>query len=109
MGLRRLLTVLLGLALFWAPLAHQTGVAMAAAPPDHSMQMTMKGHCDQQPNDLRDKLPGKPCCAAMVLAIEVPASFMLQPHPVLRAPERAEVWRFVTGFVDDLPTPPPRS
>lgn len=107
--LRRLLAALTAFALLWGPLAHQTGMAMAAAPADHSMQMMTKGHCEEPSSDSRDKLPAKSCCVAMLAAIEPAAVLSLEPHALPRAPMQVEGTASVASFPAELATPPPRS
>ena len=59
-SLRPLFATLIALAMLFAPLAMQTGSAMAMAPADHQSQMVNQGHCGDQPaSDAEGKMAGK--------------------------------------------------
>src|SRR5690606_28187570 len=117
MSLRRLLAALVALALFWGPVALQNGAAMASAPADHGAQMMANGHCDEavagdsSGEPQRDKAghaPGKACCTAMCMAIEVPPLAAIEPMALFGTPPLPALRSDGTGVLVDLPTPPPR-
>ena len=106
--LRRLHLILAALAMLVAPLAMQSGMAMAAMPMDHR-EMTQAGHCGDDDTDGQDE-PGAmtQCCVAMCSAVAPLGAASLEPvayHAPLLFGLRS------TGhctFLAKLPTPPPR-
>ena len=108
-SLRPLFAILIAVAMLFAPLALQSGAAMAMAPADHHSQMTETDHCGEQPAKSHDgKTVDKSCCAAMCTAIAVAPTPMLQPHVFSSSAERAALVQFNHSFLAELPTPPPR-
>ncbi|OYX16849.1 MAG: hypothetical protein B7Z07_01710 [Sphingomonadales bacterium 32-67-7] len=108
MSLRRLLTAVVALSLLWAPVALQNGAALATAPADHSEQI-VKGHCGGDTgSDKSGHASGKACCAAMCMGIETQPLAAAEPHALIGAPALTAVRRGGTGFLAELPTPPPR-
>ena len=108
-SLRPLFAILIAVAMLFAPLAVQTGAAMAMAPADHHAQMTETDHCGEQPANSHDgKTVDKSCCAAMCTAIAVAPTPMLEPHVFSSSAERAALVQFNHSFLAELPTPPPR-
>jgi hypothetical protein len=106
--LRRLHLILAALAMLIAPLAMQSGVAMAAMPMDHG-EMAEGGHCGESAPEKGDK-PGAmtQCCIAMCAAVAPLDAALVEPiayhAPVLAslvAPQHRP-------FLAELPTPPPR-
>lgn len=105
----RLFAILIAVAMLFAPLAMQSGSAMAMAPTDHHAQMMDKGHCGEQPATGKDgKSAEKSCCAAMCTAIAVTPVASLEPHSFHRQVDRPAPSQFRHGFLAKLPTPPPR-
>ena len=103
--IRRLSALLIALAMSFAPLGMP---AMAEAAPASHDQMSMSGHCDQQPQpDRHHKAADKNCCAAMCLAVVVPAGSaeLAQFHPPGQRP-RSDAGR--RGFLAEIATPPPK-
>ncbi|WP_324262299.1 hypothetical protein U4960_04005 [Altererythrobacter sp. H2] len=106
--LRRLHLILAALAMLIAPLAMQSGMAMAATPMDHR-EMAQTGHCgDEEPG--RDDEPGAmtQCCVAMCSALAplgAPAFELVAYHAPILAGFRTSGHR---AFLAKLPTPPPR-
>lgn len=106
--LRRLHLVLAALAMFVAPLAMQSGMAMAARPMDH-YRNAQAGQCDDEDIGGRNEPNAMTqCCAAICSAVVLLGAASLVPiiyhapmHFVLRSTEHRE-------FVAKLPTPPPR-
>ena len=110
MSLRSLFSVLLAVAMLFAPVGLFGGAAMAMAPGSHHQAAEMeRGHCDEQPAPAEDNQPDEqPCCAAMCTAIAVspagPSGQLAAPASLLRpSPPSAN-----HGFLAKLPTPPPR-
>lgn len=106
--LRRLHLILAALAMLIAPVAMQSGVAMAAAPQGHG-EAVKEGHCGESAPDKGDK-PGAmmQCCIAMCAAVaplDATAIAGVAYHaPVLSALVATEH----RAFLAELPTPPPR-
>ena len=107
--LRRLHLILAALAMLIAPVAMQSGMAMAAMPMDHS-EMAMEGHCGDADPDKSD-LPGAmtQCCVAMCSAVAPLGAAVIEPiayHAPVLAGFRPTEHR---PFLAELPTPPPRA
>jgi hypothetical protein len=108
-SLRPLFAILIAVAMMFAPLALQTGAAMAMAPTDHHAQMAETNHCGEQPAKSHGGKPvDKSCCAAMCTAIAVAPTPMLEPYVFGSSAERAALVQFNHSFLAELPTPPPR-
>ncbi len=106
--LRRLHLLLAALAMLVAPLAMQSGVAMAAVPMDHG-EMAQAGHCGDEDSGGQDE-PGAmtQCCVAMCSAVAPLGAASLAPviyHAPLLFGLRLTEHR---AFLAKLPTPPPR-
>ena len=108
-SLRPFFAILIAFAMLLAPLAMQTGSAMAMAPTDHQSQMMDKGHCSDQPASGKDsKMAGKSCCAAMCAAVAVSPVSPAQPLAFERASDRPSLVQFRHSYLAKLATPPPR-
>lgn len=110
MSLRLLFAMLIAVAMLFAPLAMQSGAAMAMAPaPDHHAQMMEGGHCGGQPATHHDgKAMDKSCCAAMCAAVAIAPALRVEPHALAPEVERPGLDLFRRSFLAELPTPPPR-
>ncbi len=109
MRLRALFAILIAAATLFAPLAIQTGAAMAMAPVAQWAPMTGGGHCDEQPGKQDDShKPGNDCCLAMCTGLAVAPAAPIEPIPA--AASVASPGRIVNrdGIAAELPTPPPR-
>ena len=101
--------MLIAFALLFAPLAMQSGAAMAMAPADHQAQMMETGHCGEQPAKSHDgKAMDKSCCAAMCAAVAVAPSVKAEPHALAPSVQRPALDQCQHSFLAELPTPPPR-
>ena len=109
-SLRPFHAILIAVALLFAPLAVNSGSAMAMAPgSDHHAEMTGTGHCGEKPaGDADGKAADKSCCAAMCTAIAVTPAAYVDPHELTTSLERPSLTQFHHGFLAKLPTPPPR-
>ena len=106
---RLLFALLIAVAMLFAPLAMQSGAAMAMAPADHHSQMTKGGHCGDQPAKSHDgKAMDKSCCAAMCAAVAIPPALRIEPQALALAAERPGLDLFHHSFLAELPTPPPK-
>ncbi|MFA9201561.1 MAG: hypothetical protein ACEQR8_10345 [Cypionkella sp.] len=106
--LRRLHLILAALAMLVAPIAMQSGVAMAAMPMDHG-EMAQAGHCGGTAPVKKDKPAAtKDCCVTMCSAVAALGASPIDP-PIYHAPMlfglRPTEHR---PFLPELPTPPPR-
>jgi hypothetical protein len=105
---RAFLSMLVAMAIAFAPFAIPMGEASVAAAGHHS-DMVKAGHCDDQPAPAKpDNHKDKPCCAAGCMAAAMlPAmgEAMLQlPH----ANARPGLDLFYRGYLGEIATPPPR-
>lgn len=107
MSIRKLLAILIALALLFAP--GVTGAAMAAAP-NHGIEMMEAGHCQAPMSGTghHDQSDGKSCCIAMCMAVAVAPS-----APAAISPQRQQVAQFALpavyrGTLSEIATPPPR-
>ena len=108
-SLRPFFAILIAIAMLFAPLAMQTGSAMAMAPTDHQFQMMNKGHCSDQPASGKDsKMAGKSCCAAMCTAVAVSPVSPVEPLAFERVADRPSLVQFRHSYLAKLATPPPR-
>ena len=108
-SLRPLFAMLIAFAMLFAPLALQSGAAMAMVPADHHAQMMEAEHCGEQPaNSHEGKTADKSCCAAMCTAIAVAPAPMSEPHALASSTERPSLIQFDHSYLAELPTPPPR-
>ena len=108
-SLRPLFATLIALAMLFAPLAMQSGSAMAMAPADHHAQMMEKGHCGDQPATGKDgKQMDKSCCVAMCTAVAMTPAAPLEPHTFHGPADHPQLSQFHHGYLAKLPTPPPR-
>lgn len=109
MSLRPLFAMILAVAMLFAPLAMQSGSAMAMAPADHHAQMMESGHCGEQPAKNHDgKSVDKSCCVATCTAIAVVPTMPIEPQAMVSSNERPSLSQFHHSFLAELPTPPPR-
>ena len=108
-SLRPFFAILIAIAMLFAPLAMQTGSAMAMAPTDHQSQMMNKGHCSDQSASGKDsKMAGKSCCAAMCTAVAVSPVSPVEPLAFERVADRPSLVQFRHSYLAKLATPPPR-
>lgn len=107
MILRRLVTLLIGLAMALAPLG-MPAMAEAASASHHGQSMH-QGHCDEQPQpDQHRKSIDKNCCVAMCSAVVAPPGGADLPifHATRERPA-SDLQRH--GFLGEIATPPPRT
>ena len=108
-SLRPLFAILIAFAMLFAPLAMETGSAMAMAPADHQSQMMEKGHCGDQPAKGKDgKTMDKSCCVAMCTAVAVTAVSPVEPLAFARIADLPSLDQFHHSYLAKLATPPPR-
>ena len=107
-SLRRLFATLVAAAMLFAPLAIQSGSAMAMAPGDHHAQMMEKGHCGDQPAEGEDGKMGKSCCVAMCMGVAVTAAVQMETVAFKRMLDRSSLDVFPHSYLAKLATPPPR-
>lgn len=106
---RAIFSILIAVAMLFAPLAMQSGAAMAMAPTDHHAQMMGKGHCDKSSSSDKDtSKAGKSCCVAMCAAVAVTPAASIEPHAYARVSPSVTPQDFQFGYFGELPTPPPR-
>jgi len=108
MAIRKLLGVLIALAVLFAPSA--VAAEHIAMMPGHDMQTMEMGHWDAPPSKSdHDKAPAKNCCISMCMAVavtpEAPVSDVEMQHPAAYFAV-ASSWH---GYLGEIATPPPRS
>ena len=106
--LRRLHLILAALAMLIAPVAMQSGMAMAAMPMDRGA-MAQTGHCGDENSSSEDKSGAMAqCCVAMCSAVAPLGAAAIEPiayqAPLLFRLRSTEH----RAFLAKLPTPPPR-
>lgn len=107
MSIRRLLAMLVTLAVLFAPAA---ATSASAAEPHHEMQMMHVGHCrGPMPNSTKhDKTAGMTCCMTICMAVAESAVATQPETPVQISPPVFSSPASLTGQPTELPTPPPR-
>lgn len=101
--------MLIAAAMLFAPLAMQSGSAMAMAPADHDAQMMDNGHCADQPAKGEDgKMMSKSCCVAACAGVAVTATMPIESLAFARMVERPSLEVFHHSYLAKLATPPPR-
>ena len=110
MSIRKLLGILIALAVLFAPSAAYA--AMPMAPTAHGdMQMMEMGHCDAPPSKSadHDKNAGKSCCISMCMAVAVAPDAPAADVEVEHAATYFAVPASWHGFLGEIATPPPRT
>jgi len=108
-NLRPFFAILIAVAMLFAPLAMQSGSAMAAMPADQHSQKMEKSHCGDQPSKgAEQKSTGKSCCVATCTAIAIAPLSSSAPMMFLRVVGQSGLYRAGLSFLAKLPTPPPR-
>ena len=109
MRLRPLLAILVAIGMFMAPLAIQSGAAMAMPQTGDHSQMMNGEHCGEQPSrGKHEKLGESACCVAMCMAFAPAPAAQLETHFFATSVDRPGLDRFGRSFLAELPTPPPR-
>ena len=109
MSVRLLFSMMVAVALAFAPFAMPEGEASAADASGHHEGMAKAGHCDDTPAPAKsDGHKEKPCCGSGCMAAAMlPAEgevVAASPHST----ERPGLDRFRRGFLGEIATPPPR-
>jgi hypothetical protein len=108
-NMRAIFSILIAAAMLFAPLAMQSGAAMAMAPTDHHAQMMDKGHCGKSSSSDKDSgKASKSCCVAMCAAVAVTPLASVEPHAYVSVSPSVTPQDFQFGYFGELPTPPPR-
>ena len=106
MSIRKLLTVLIALAVLFAP-AVTSAAAANAAVPDHQMQMMESGHCKSIPSG-HNKSDGHSCCISISLGLTVaPAAPLAEFESLVSAPV-SFIPTLHRPYLGEIATPPPR-
>lgn len=110
MSLRPLFSVLLGIAMLFAPLVVSGGQAMAVVPAaDHLARTMDNGHCADQPADGdQGTTQDDGCCTAMCSGIAITPATPIEPHGFTQVAQRPAPDQLQRSFLAELPTPPPR-
>jgi len=105
-SVRKLFSVLLALAILFAPAV--TYAAMPMAMGQGGMQMMAMGPCEAPPSTTDHKTPAKNCCMAMCMAIAVAPEkpvALLEPQHAVSYFATPISWH---GHLGEIATPPPR-
>jgi hypothetical protein len=108
MSIRKLLAILVAVAVLFAPAFTSASMA-AAVVPDHHAQMMEKGHCDPAKGEQQDEPADMSCCGAMCMAVAVAPSGISIAKPLIGSVPVASLQSFQTGSPAELATPPPRA
>ena len=108
-SIRKLLSLIVALAVLFAPAFSGAGVAFAAAP-DHQAPMMEGGHCQMPPSQSgdHDKAPAKSCCASMCMGIAITPSAPAEHSELKPAPAVFAVPTIHLPYLGEIATPPPR-
>ena len=113
-SIQRLFTVLVAVAVLFAPALTRAGEAFAAVP-DHHVQMMQSGHCKSAPSHAGDddklsddKAADKTCCISMCMAVATAPP--VPPKAIeLRGPAASfPLTNQYRGRIAEIATPPPR-
>lgn len=112
--IRLISSILFVAAMLLAPLAMQSGAAMAMPTGHHQSQMMTSGHCDSESSNGQDQdqdkgEAAKSCCVAMCAAAALPVTAAFEAHAFGATVRSPTVQDFRFGYFGELPTPPPRS
>ena len=106
MSIRRLLTLLIAVAVLFAPALTGAGEANASVP-DHQVQMMEVGHCSS-PSSKDDQAPAKTCCIAMCTAVAMAPPAADEAQVLARSGALSRLSAFQVGLPAEIATPPPR-
>jgi hypothetical protein len=107
MDLRKLLSVLIALAVLFGS-AVTSGAAARAAVSDHQMQMMDAGHCQSMPSDPHDKSNNKSCCISVSVGVAAALSAPMGQTRLLASTPFYFVPTLHRPFLAAIATPPPR-
>lgn len=105
---RPLFSLLIAIAMLFAPLAMRSGTAMAMAQTAEHHAMVESGHCGEHPAKKDSQPDDKSNCVAMCSVIAVAPLTPIEPHALAATVERPALVQFDHSFLAELPTPPPR-
>ena len=109
MSVRLLLSMMIAVALAFAPFAMPMGEASAAPAAGHHEGMAKAGHCDDMPAPAKsDSHKEKPCCTAGCMAAAMLPAMVEGVVALPHATERPGLDLFYRGFLGEIATPPPR-
>ena len=109
MRIRKLLAILVAVAMLSAPSLTDAGMAQAAVPEQHA-QMVEKGHCDPASVAKQNKaIDQMSCCGAMCMAVAVTPGASPLTTGLLGNRPVSRLHSFRSGVPAELATPPPRA
>lgn len=112
-NIRKLLALVLAMAVMFAPAMTRAGAAFAAVP-DHQMQMMESGHCKAAPSDSsgtpsdHDKKAAGGCCMSMCMAVAVAPAAPSDAATIHAASTTFAAPKRYHGCIAEIATPPPR-
>ena len=108
--MRRLLAIVIAVAVLFSPALTHAGAAMAAVP-GHDMQMMQGGHCDAPPSHdgKAGKSAGMGCCIATSLAVAMRVPEPLEEIAECAVSPSSNLAALHRPYLGELATPPPRS
>lgn len=109
MTLRKILSILVALAVLVAPAFTRAGAAYAATPNHHAKLMD-SGNCQTPPSQSgnRDKV-AKDCCISMCMAVAVVPTVPAEQSELKPVPAVFAIPTIHLAYLGEIATPPPRA
>jgi len=107
MNLSKLWSILIALAVLFAP-AVTSAAAAHAAVADHQMQMMETGHCNSMPSGHHDNGDGKSCCISTYVGAAFAAPEPSVETPLAAASPETILPALHCPYLGEIATPPPR-
>ena len=110
MSMRNVFTMLVALAVLFAPAFTRAGAAIAAAADHHSQRMEA-GHCKMAPDEGSDdpSAAAESCCVSMCMALGLAPGIAASHDAVHAAAPTAVARAFRLSLPPEIATPPPRT
>ena len=108
-SIRKLLSILVALAVLFAPAFTRVGAAYAAAPSQHT-QLMDSGHCKMPPSQSGDHGKAtKDCCISMCMTVAVAPTALAEESDLKPVPAVFAVAAIHLPYLGEIATPPPRA
>lgn len=108
-SIHKLFAILIGLAVFFAPVLTRAGEAVAAVP-NHHLQMMESGHCKQQSDSSGSDEEGMPsCCMSVTVAVAASAAAPVTEPERRPLPADFSAPTFNVPRPREIDPPPPRT
>lgn len=107
-SIRKLLSILVALAVLFAPAFTRFGAAHAATP-NHHAQLMDSGHCQMPPSQSGEhKKAAKDCCISMCMAVAIAPAAPAEESDLKPVPAVFAVRTIHLPYLGEIATPPPR-